>query len=369
MRNWPQLNRQILFDPDNRQVLWQPRISCWFGDRQFAGQPYPEPFTGMTEPQVYRELGCSARLYHFNPSFEAVEHPSVRRVHRRLNETDIETVIETPVGSQVHVTRRSPNNPGTSHVKWEIADEAEMRVATWRAENLQWRWNQAAYDRAFAEFGDLGSPCVFIPRVNVQELFIVRMGVEDAIFALHDYPGTVEAFFDAHERSVGRLIDLINRSPIEIVNFGDNVHGGILSPSLFLKYVLPVYQARCEKLHAARKFVHAHWDGDTGPLLPYARQTGLDGIEAITPRPQGDVTLEQAKAGLGNEMFLLDGIPAVYFDDYYPLQTLLDCARRVIELFAPKLVLGISDEISSTGDLNRIRAVGEIVDEYNASVG
>jgi hypothetical protein len=32
-------------------------------------------------------------------------------------------------------------------------------------------------------------------------------------------------------------------------------------------------------------------------------------------------------------------------------------------------VLGISDEISSTGDLDRIRIVGQIVDEYNASCG
>jgi len=31
-------------------------------------------------------------------------------------------------------------------------------------------------------------------------------------------------------------------------------------------------------------------------------------------------------------------------------------------------VLGISDEISSTGDLERIRFVGEIVDRYNAGV-
>jgi hypothetical protein len=29
-------------------------------------------------------------------------------------------------------------------------------------------------------------------------------------------------------------------------------------------------------------------------------------------------------------------------------------------------VLGISDEISSTGDIERIRIVGEIVDKYNS---
>lgn len=130
--------------------------------------------------------------------------------------------------------------------------------------------------------------------------------------------------------------------------------------------MLPAYQHRCKRLHKAGKFVHAHWDGDTKPLLPFARTTGLDGIEAITPKPQGDVTLEEIKAGLGDDIFLLDGIPAVFFDATYPVSILEDCARRLIELFAPKLVLGISDEISSHGDIERIRIVGKIVDEYNA---
>ena len=115
--------------------------------------------------------------------------------------------------------------------------------------------------------------------------------------------------------------------------------------------------------------MYSHWDGDCKPLLPYARETGLDGIEAITPWPQGDVTIEEIKAGLGDEMFLLDGIPAVYFDDTFPVETLEACTRQLIELFAPKLVLGISDEISSTGDIERVRVVGDIVEEYNARCG
>ncbi len=40
----------------------------------------------------------------------------------------------------------------------------------------------------------------------------------------------------------------------------------------------------------------------------------LDGIEAITPQPQGDVTLEEIKEALSDDMFLLDGIPAILFD-------------------------------------------------------
>jgi hypothetical protein len=264
------------------------------------------------------------------------------------------------------VFRKTPTSWYHLTVKWEVESEAELKVAAWREENTTWEWDAECYATLLREVGDLGAPTMYMPRMNVQSLYIEKMGVEHGIYALYDWPDTVDAYFRALEESHDRLMDVINTSPIEIINFGENIHSGTLAPKLFLKYHLPSCQRRCEKLHRAGKFVHAHWDGDTRPLLRYARETGLDGIEAITPQPQGDVTLEEIKAGLGDEMYYLDGIPAVFFDSTFSIETLEQCARRVIELFAPKLVLGISDEISSHGDLERIRLVGRIVDEYNA---
>ena len=94
---------------------------------------------------------------------------------------------------------------------------------------------------------------------------------------------------------------------------------------------MPAYQKRCNLLHSAGKFVSSHWDGDTKALLPYAQDSGLDAIEAITPKPQGDVTLEEMKQALGDRMFLLDGIPAVFFDPEFSVQQLEDCVYKLIE--------------------------------------
>ncbi|MDX1357986.1 MAG: hypothetical protein R3232_04060, partial [Clostridia bacterium] len=104
---------------------------------------------------------------------------------------------------------------------------------------------------------------------------------------------------------------------------------------------------------------------DVKRILPYAGECELDGIEAITPIPQGDVTLQEAKDAMG-DMYMVDGIAAIMFDDIYTENDLIDQTREVIELFAPNLILGISDEISSTGDIERIRLVGGLVDEYNS---
>jgi len=364
-----QLHRDVLFEPGNRKVIWQPRIGCWYYDKQFAGDPLPKPYQDMSIPEIHRSLGCSARLYdQYNACFVRVEHPDVTFEEKRLNGTDVETVIRTPVGDQIAVTRSSPNNWGKIHVKWEVESEDELRVAAWRERHTTWAWDQARFDTARQEVGDLGAPTMFMPRMNVQSLYIERMGVENTMYALHDWPATVEDYFDALELCHDRLIDVINASPVDIINFGENIHATTLTPQLFERYHLPACRRRCEKLHRARKFVCSHWDGDCKPLLRFALDTGLDGIEAITPVPQGDVHLKEVKEALGDEMYLIDGIPAIYFDNTFSVDVLVECTRRLIDLFAPRLLLGISDEISSTGDIERIRIVADIVREYNLSV-
>jgi len=361
------LHEDVCFGRTNGKIIWQPRIGCWFTDKRFAGEPLPEPYTGMEMNDIYRALGVSNRLYGaYNACFRRIEHPSVRVTETSLDELDTQVTIETPVGRQIGVTRRSLNNPGSSHVKWEAETEDELRVLTWREENTTWEWDQERFDRAQLEVGDLGAPTMYLPRMNIQGLYINNMGVQNVIYALHDWPDAVEACFRAMDENHERLIEVVNQSPVNIINYGENVHSGTLTPDLFHRYHLPACQRRSELLRAAGKFTCSHWDGDCRPLLPYARDTGMHGIEAITPVPQGDVTLEETRQALGDDMFLLDGIPAIYFDDTFEVDVLVECVHRIIELFAPRLVLGISDEISSTGDIERIRVVADIVDEYNA---
>ena len=180
-----------------------------------------------------------------------------------------------------------------------------------------------------------------------------------------DMPDVCEEYFKVKQANHERFIRALEKSCFEWINFGDNVHCATLPPYLFEKYVLPEYQHRNELLHKSGFYTFAHWDGDTKALLPYAKETGLDGIEAITPKPQGDVTLEEIKQALGDEVDLVDGIAAILFDETYPIEMLREQTEKVIELFAGHLILGISDEMSSTGNIDRIRYVGEIVDRHN----
>ena len=362
-----QFHLDVIRGRSGGKIIWQPRIIAWYWNRALEKDGLPAPYTGMSVPDFFRKLGVSTRVYNGLECFVSHEDARVRVTKRELGGDDYEELIETPVGKQRRVWHKDPSNAWPSRVKYEIASEEEMRIAIWREERRTWTWDQARYEQLSEEWAGLGALTMHIPWTTVENLYVSTMGVEGGVYALADYPGTCEAYFEALNRNQEQLIEVINACPMEVINFGDNVHAGTLSPRLFEKYVLGVYQRRCELLHNGGKFCHAHWDGNVKPLLPYAKETGLDGIEAITPAPQGDVTLEEAKEALG-DMFLLDGIPAIYFDKTYSEKTLVEHTKRCIELFAPNLVLGISDEMSGTGEIERIGLVTESVDDYNASV-
>jgi hypothetical protein len=97
------------------------------------------------------------------------------------------------------------------------------------------------------------------------------------------------------------------------------------------------------------------------------QETGLDGLECVTPVPQGDVTIKEMKEGMG-DMFLRDGIPAVYMCPWTPIETLKTQVRELIDVFYPRLILGISDILPANGEIERVKLVKEMVEEYNAEL-
>jgi hypothetical protein len=98
-------------------------------------------------------------------------------------------------------------------------------------------------------------------------------------------------------------------------------------------------------------------------MLPYLLESRLDGVEALTPDPMGDMTLEQIKDAVQDKMVVLDLIRAIDFLPNFPMGEMLDFVKKAIDMFAPKLILGVSDEISQVGEIEKIEAISELVDK------
>ena len=364
--NLCELNRKVINRKANGKTIWQPRIGCWYDDRVFRKEDFPGEYKGLDLKGIYEKIGCSNRLYDFNICLEKHFAKDVVPYARQIDELRTEHGFDTPLGRVYQIISGNTSNSGRQPIKWLIEDDKDLEIMSYIEETAEYSFNTERYNQMCDELCHLGLPIMFLPRVNMQAMFIEFSGVENSIYMLADYPDEMEAFFESLSKGQEKMMKVVANSPIEWINYGDNIHSKILSPALFEKYVLPEYEKRGDILHKAGKFIHSHWDGDTKELLPYAKHCFLDGIEAITPLPQGDVTVKEIKEALGDEIFLIDGLAAVLFSDIYPIEELKKQTEEVLNLFEGQLVLGISDEFPSDGNLERLEYVNEIVNEFNA---
>jgi len=346
------------------KVAWQPRIYYWYNGRQ-AGGNMPEKYRGKSMLDIYDDLRASPRYPAEVVGISVFRTELDEQVKRSVLDQGekVTTVYQTPVGTLREVVRKGTMGSGGYHTEYPVETPEDMEVMKYILDHTEFSFDADAFERAEAIFGPRGVTQEFYPRTPYQRLVISYMGLQNTICALNDYPRETEEFMESITAWDDKMYEVILNSPVKILNFGENIDANIDSPRLFERYLLPYYRRRVTQIHQAGKFCHIHMDGSLKALLPLINEAGFDGIEAATPLPQGDVTLEELKAALGDTI-LLDGIPAILFLPQFSAEELLDFATRVLDMFAPNLILGISDELPPPADIEKVRLVTQLVEDY-----
>lgn len=349
-------NLAVFRGEDPGGVLWQPRLEFWYSVNKKRGT-LPPHLQDATLLDLYDYCHASIRYFVSPLRHEFLDV----QVHEEWPDEKSRRIIhETPVGRLQEEVHYDAWGLSAYHSEYRLKTAEDFRVYEYMLQHERWWWDQAAYERQIAAVGGRGAPQFFFRRSPIQGLFIENMGFERTIFMIADQPQVIEEYFEIASAADNALYEVICAAPIEIMNFGENIDHHMDPPRVWRKWLMPYYQRRAEQLRAGGKRTHIHIDGAMKQLIGLIRESSFDGIEAATPLPQGDVTIEEIKAALGDKV-LLDGIPAVYFLPMYPLDVLIDCTRRLVELFHPRLLLGISDEIPPDGDIERVRLIGELV--------
>ena len=356
-RDYHAMARAVFKGEDPGGVLWQPRLEFWYSANKKKGT-LPSHLAASSLFDVYEYCLASIRYYkgrNLKVRHEAVEVHETWETDRRLR-----TTWTTPVGSLTELIQYDELKLSHRRTEYRLKKPEDFKVLEYILRDERWYWDQEAYEKHMTQFARFGPLQFYFRRSPLQNLFIDEMGFENTIFAMNDYPDVIQRYMKAESDADDAMYDVLRDCPVQYLNFGENIDARMDPPNLWLEYLIPYYRRRTDQLHGAGKFVHIHIDGSMKPLLPHLRECPWDGIEAATPVPQGDVTLEEIKEAIG-EMVLLDGIPALYFLPLYPEGELLRCVEKIVELFYPRLVLGISDEIPPDGDIERVRMVGKML--------
>lgn len=375
--NFREMNLAVFEKRPLPHVFFQPRFEPWLAYQKQFGDLSPR-YRDVDVREVYRDLGCSMRYlaYYNDAPYPLSTHYAPEVVLEETTEVDVlHRVFRTPKGdlSSRHVRTQDDT---WREVEFLAKTPEDLRALIWVLERTEVRFDAELFRQGSDYMGDLGEPQFFLPKSPYQALAQTFMKLEDLVYALADDRGAVEAAMEAVDRSYDSLYAALSRSADlglaagtstprppwpRILNVGENLHEQLISPAIFDDYYLPWYERRMGKLRRAGIFTYIHIDGYFKNLLPRLKDMPFDGIEALTPKPQGDLELDAIAEHMGDKI-LLDGIPAVLFMDTYPEEELMRCVERIVELFHPRLVLGISDELpEACGEegIERVRRVSE----------
>jgi hypothetical protein len=357
--NCREVNLAVFQGEDPKGVLWQPRLEYWYDVNKKRGT-LPEHLKEASLLDIYDY--CHASVRYFTKPL-CVRYNNVQVIEQWENRKRLRRTWETPVGALTDVIHYDEWHLSCHNTEYKLKTTEDFKILEFILQDEMWYWDQETFEQDLQRVGERGRPQFYFRRSPIQGLFIEHMGFEKTIYMLYDYPDLIKHYVDVATEADNVMYDVLAQSPVQILNLGENIDAFMDPPRIWREHLVPYYCKRIDELHATGKFVHIHVDGAMKPLLGHLRNCPWDGIEAATPVPQGDVTLEEIKNALG-DLILLDGIPALYFmPDQYSAERLVECVKRVVELFYPRLILGISDEIPPDGDIERVRLVGELVQE------
>ena len=361
-------------------LVFQPRLRHWF-DVNFNTGTLPERYHGMYLDEVYKDLGVAPREV-WGPrrtgsemsgyfALNVVDRDDVEVWTRRARvyesqekDEHIVTEYRTPVGMLRQVQRFTEHGTSLMNVEYLLKDLDDLKVFEYILEKRSYEWDQNRFEWGQKRYGGAIPLRANIERSPLMWLIVGIMGFKRTVTMIWKHPMEMRAFMGVLEAEHIKQIEAYRGKPVAEINFGDNMHQDLCPPPYFRDYVIPFYQRVVPRVHAQGMVATSHWDGYVKQLLPLIRETGLDGLECVTPVPQGDVTLAEMKDGIGG-MFLRDGIPAILMCPWTPVETLESHVRELIEIFYPRLILGISDLLPANGDVERVRLVNEIVESFN----
>lgn len=347
------------------RVPWNIRPESWYFYNKAKGS-LPAKYKEMDIVDICREWGASWRCYQgfFTEQFVKVRYEGDVRFKVRRRGRLVITEIKTPKGDLRQVSIKDELGLSSRLVEYPVKTLEDFKPLSYMLENVRVDFDLKTYKRMKRDLKEQGILSYFFPRSPLQRLMINYMGIERTVKFLFRHRSEVEGLMETIKASNDEFYEVMAYSPVEILNLGENIDVRITSPRLFKRYCIPCYQERSDYLHRHGKFVHIHIDGWAKPLLPLLRETGLDGVEALTVKPVGDVTLEDIKKALEDDMILLDGIPYIYFiPEVISLERLEAFVRKIISMFPDNLVLGISDELPPPADETRVKKVSSIINQ------
>jgi len=282
-------------------------------DENTLGQ-LPPPLRGMTCVDFYRHIGCDIFQLGGWGTPHAFRSPELRwpadLEATRRQEGDL-LVRELRMGGRALEAAEKRGYPVEHLVK--TREDLRLYREMWEGARFVEHDDAAAHHALNALAGDDGVVVRFWGPSAIPRLLQNDVGIAGFYYLLQDHPDEMAALISLmHERELAAF-EMLARGPCEVVVLVENTSTGYISPDLYRKHNGPHVRDFVEIVHAAGKIALVHMCGHILDLLEDIRETGLDGVHALTPPPTGNTPWEAALDVLGEDTVLIGALdPSVF---------------------------------------------------------
>lgn len=250
--------------------------------------------------------------------------------------------------------------------EFPLGSREELEILAYAASQRRYTPAWERYEKWVEAVGDLGVVYVSPGYSAMGELLGQWMGIEKVMYAVADDPGFMHGIVDEINEACLRCIDLLAESPAEIVLMGDNFSSDVQSPRFFKEWSRDYYAEAVRRLHRAGKYVAVHVDGRMRGLLNALAEIGVDCIDAVTPKPMGDLTPQECRDEAGHDLILSGGVAPNLWLPEVPLEAFRKAVMDWLELRkrSPRLIANAGDQVPPCADEQRIAIMRDLVERH-----
>ena len=306
------------------QPAFLPDLTVWFARNTERGT-LPEEVAGLDLPGICSALGA--------PLWQPV-----RGWKRTTGSVSVEETIE---GDGRVVRYRLRDGPelvarwerGPDGDLWQteypVKTEADLRLAEELSQQETIEVDRAAIAAAADVAAADAAGRVFaieLPMRPFSRLMLEMLGFGDGFFILMDAGERIRQIVARAEEStlagITRIAEAVATARSAHTSGADgyasafspgyspdNLDASFLTPDYFRDYLLGGYASSAPPLREAGMRLTVHAGGPVGPLLGLVAEAGIECVAGICGPPQGDATLLEARAEVGERVILWGGIP------------------------------------------------------------
>ncbi len=275
---------------------------------------FPESVRSRGMLAFHQTIGADP-LWRGAPCAVKAEIPGLEIVTRTEGQ-DIHTEWRTPVGNLRMVSRRS--DIGNTHflIEHPLKRIEDYKIQLWIEEHTRMTVDLQPVRDFLAGDGREGLALgMLIPRCKsaFQSLVEQHVGTEELAYALADTPDVVESLWRTMADNDRTAVRLSLEAPYDYFITWEDSSTQNYSPTQYDRYIGSEIGEWCRILKTAGRRYIQHACGHVRELVVRMRDSGVYGVESLSPPPTGNLSLGEARTRVGSSMAIVGGIEPTHF--------------------------------------------------------